>query len=255
VISGGDSYSLREDQVRVIGNTLLEIPHIRRMRFATKGLAVMPMKVLTDDGWFSAIADITRRGRSMLKEVAIHTHFNHPNEITAITEQAAARLFEAGIVVRKQAVLLRGVNDHPDTMRLLVKRLGYLQFHPYYVFQHDLVTGVEDLRTSLGTTIELEKQTRGATAGFNSPAFVVNMPAAGGKRDVHSYEHYDPITGVSVFRSPKAGERAGFLYFDPIDQLPEEGQERWANPSQHARIVSEALQAAGLPAAGLSPAA
>jgi lysine 2,3-aminomutase len=242
VISGGDSYSLREDQVRLIGMTLLEMPNIQRMRFATKGLAVLPMKLLTDEGWFRALCDVARKGRRLRKEVCVHTHFNHPSEITEITREACGRLFEEGITVRNQSVLLRGVNDQPETMRTLVKRLGFIGVHPYYVFQHDLVTGVEDLRTTLSTAIELEKQTRGATAGFHCPTFVVDTPGGGGKRDVHSYEYYSQITGVSVFRSPNLDPNARFLYFDPIEQLPEEGQERWADPNEHQQIVREALR-------------
>lgn len=245
VISGGDSYSLREDQLRFIGNSLLDIPHIRRMRFATKGLAVLPMKILSDEPWFEALCEVAHRGRKLHKEVCIHTHVNHPNEITDITRRAAGRLFEEGITVRNQTVLLRGVNDDPDTMRTLIRRLGYIQIHPYYVFQHDLVTGVEDLRTSLGTTIELEKQMRGTTAGFHCPAFVVDTPGGGGKRDVHSYEYYDQGTGVSVFRSPTVGGDKRYFYFDPIDQLSDEGQERWADPNEHDQILSQALIAAG----------
>ena len=242
VISGGDSYSLRADQVRLIGETLLEIPNIRRMRFATKGLAVMPMKLLSDEPWFAALTEVARRGRKLHKEVCVHTHFNHPREITDITRRAVGRLFEEGVTVRNQAVLLRGVNDDPDVLRLLIKRLSYVGVNPYYVFQHDLVTGVEDLRTSLATAIELEKQMRGSTAGFNCPAFVVDTPGGGGKRDVHSYEYYDQTTGVSVYRSPNIDPNARYFYFDPIDQLPEEGQERWADPAEHESILREAVR-------------
>ena len=83
---------------------------------------------------------------------------------------------------------------------------------------------------------------RGATAGFHCPTFVVDTPGGGGKRDVHSYEFYSQITGVSVYRSPNMDKNARFLYFDPIDQLPEEGQERWADPREHDAIVREALR-------------
>ncbi|MFI5308305.1 MAG: KamA family radical SAM protein [Polyangiales bacterium] len=245
VISGGDSYSLREDQVRLIGHTLLDIPNIRRMRFATKGLAVLPMKLITDEPWFEALREVAARGRKLRKEVCVHTHFNHPREITEITQNAVGRLFEEGITVRNQTVLLRGVNDDPTTMKTLVRRLGYIGVQPYYVFQHDLVTGVEDLRTSLSASIELEKQMRGATAGFNCPTFVVDTPGGGGKRDVHSYEYYSHVTGVSVFRSPNVDPSARYFYFDPLDQLPEEGQERWANPSEHSRIMEEAVAGMG----------
>ena len=71
--------------MRLIGNTLLDMPNIRRMRFATKGLAVMPMKLLTDEAWVEAVTDVAKRGRKLHKEVCIHTHFNHPREITDIS--------------------------------------------------------------------------------------------------------------------------------------------------------------------------
>jgi L-lysine 2,3-aminomutase len=34
-------------------------------------------------------------------------------------------------------------------MTTLVKRLEHIKVHPYYVYMHDLVKGVEDLRTSI----------------------------------------------------------------------------------------------------------
>ena len=117
------------------------------MRFATKGPAVMPQKILTDDAWIDALTRVVEHGRKLHKEVVLHTHFNHPNEITGITEDAMNKLFERGITVRNQAVLQRGVNDTVETMKLLVKRLGHVNVHPYYVYVHDLVKGVEDLRT------------------------------------------------------------------------------------------------------------
>ena len=43
VISGGDAYQLRAQHIEEIGDALLAIPNVRRMRFATKGPAVMPM--------------------------------------------------------------------------------------------------------------------------------------------------------------------------------------------------------------------
>lgn len=245
VISGGDTYQLKPDQIRTIGHRLLDIPHVRRMRFATKGLAVMPMKVLTDHDWFHALAEVHAAGRKKRKDVVVHTHVNHPNEITAITEAALGRLFEAGITVRNQCVLQRGVNDDARTMHLLLKRLSYVNIQPYYVYVHDLVRGVEDLRTSVHAAEQLEKQMRGATAGFNTPTFVVDAPGGGGKRDVHSYEYYDRITGVSVYTAPIVKPGQFFCYVDPLDSLPAPGRERWADPNEHRAILREALTRAG----------
>lgn len=247
VVSGGDMYNLKADQLRHIGKTLLGIDHVRRMRFATKGPAVMPQKLLTDDDWYRALVDTVELGRTLHKEVVLHTHFNHPNEITEITKLAMDRLFEAGVTVRNQSVLQRGVNDAVDTMKLLVKRLSYLNVHPYYVYQHDMVKGVEDLRTTVQTAIDLEKNIRGTTAGFNTPMFVVDAPGGGGKRDVHSFEHYDRVTGISVYAAPTVKPGQYFLYFDPIHLLPEAGQMRWQNPAEHSKMVQEALDKARVP--------
>src|SRR5439155_268963 len=123
VVSGGDAYNLRAAQITEIGEALLAMPNIRRIRIATKGPAVMPQKILTDDAWTDAVTQFVDHGRRLHKEVVIHTHFNHPNEITAITERALNKLMERGITVRNQSVLQRGVNDAVDTMKLLVKRL------------------------------------------------------------------------------------------------------------------------------------
>jgi lysine 2,3-aminomutase len=241
VISGGDAYNLRATQLTEIGDALLAMPNIRRLRFATKGPAVMPQKILTDVAWTDALTGVVEKGRKLHKEVALHTHFNHPAEITSITQLAMNRLFERGITVRNQSVLVRGVNDTTDIMTLLVKRLGHVNVHPYYVYMHDLVQGVEDLRTSLDTALTIEKHVRGITAGFNTPTFVVDAPGGGGKRDVHSFEHYDRETGVSVFTSPSVHREAYYFYFDPLYLLSPEVQKRWTSPVEQDAMLATAL--------------
>lgn len=240
VISGGDTYMLAAKNLRLIGETLLKMDNVRRIRFATKGPAVMPMKILSDNDWFEAIADVAEMGRKLGKEVVLHTHFNHPNEITWITEKAMRRFFERGVYVRNQTVLQRGVNDHKETMQLLVKRLGHVNVHPYYVYMHDMVQGVEDLRTTLQTGLEIEKWVRGSTAGFNTPTFICDAPGGGGKRDIHSFEYYDRENGISIYTAPSVKQDEIFMYFDPIDQLSPEAQARWRNPVERDAMIAEA---------------
>jgi lysine 2,3-aminomutase len=145
--------------------------------------------------------------------------------------------------VRNQSVLQRRVNDTVETMQLLVKRLGYCNVQPYYVYVHDLVKGVEDLRTTLQTGLDLEKQVRGVTAGFHTPTFVVDAPGGGGKRAIHSYEYYDRETGISVYTAPSV-KPGYFLYFDPIDTLSPEARARWNDPAEQDRMIDAALQGA-----------
>jgi len=240
VVSGGDSYQLKARQITLIGNKLLELPNIRRIRFATKGPAVMPMKLITDHEWLDALTAVVERGRKLHKEVVLHTHFNHPNEITAITKRALDGVFERGIITRNQSVLQRGVNDGIATMQLLTKRLGHCQVQPYYVYVHDLVKGVEDLRTTLQTALDIEKAVRGTTAGFHTPTFVVDAPGGGGKRVAHSFEHYDRETGISVFSAPSV-KPGFFLYFDPVDTLSPDIQARWKDKAKQNAMIDAAV--------------
>ena len=246
VISGGDSYRLRADQILAIGERLLSIPHVRRWRYATKGLAVQPMKILSDTAWVDAVTSIADRGRKLHKEVVIHTHFNHPAEITEISARACNLLMERGVTVRNQSVVQRGVNDTTEIMQQLVRRLGWINVHPYYAYVHDLVKGTEDLRTSVAAATEIEKGVRGSTAGFNTPTFIVDAPGGGGKRDAHSFEHYDRETGVSVYSAPSVKPGEFFCYFDPLASLSESVRTRWGDESSRKEMVAAAFAAAGV---------
>ena len=224
-----------------IGESLLQIPHIRRIRLATKGLAVDPTKILTDHAWTDTLTRIVDRARKMIKHVALHTHFNHPNEISWITQQAADHLFERGVTMRNQTVLIRGVNDNSETMVSLVKKLARMNIQPYYVYQHDMVKGVESLRTDLHTNVGLEKWVRGITAGFYTPTFVTDCPGGGGKRVSCSYEYYNRETGVSVYVAPSIKQNRAFLYFDPLPYLKKEIQQAWFNRKDAQQFCAEAL--------------
>lgn len=125
VVSGGDSYYISPEHLTSITERLLDIPHIRRIRVASKGLAVNPSRILTPgDAWTEALIEASKKARKMGKSVALHTHFNHPNEMTWINRLAAQKLYEEGLVVRNQTVVLRGVNDNVETMKSLIRLLA-----------------------------------------------------------------------------------------------------------------------------------
>lgn len=237
VISGGDIARIKAPHIIKLGEALLNIEHVKRIRFATKALAVQPMKFISDDAWFSAIAHVAKMGRDMFKSVYIHSHFNHPREVTPIVEAAMRRLFAEGVYVRNQAVLLRGVNDDAATMIDLIKKLGRINIQPYYVYACDMVQSVEHFRVPIGEIQILERDVRGATAGFNTPLFIVDAPGGGGKRDVHSYEYKNEEYGIYGFRSPSVNPDKMYYYFDPLHTLDPKIQEEWCKPQGKEAIM------------------
>ena len=152
----------------------------------------------------------------MGKQVCLHTHINHANEITWITRLAANKLFKHGVIVRNQSVLLKGVNNTFTALFDLIKTLSDINIQPYYVYQCDMVQGIEDLRTPLHEIVELDKQLRGTLSGFMMPSFVIDLPGGGGKRLVSTYETYDQ--GVATYRAPGLPGAKGemiYTYYDP----------------------------------------
>jgi lysine 2,3-aminomutase len=245
VISGGDAFMLTAKQLTHIGENLLNIPHVRRLRFATKGVAIYPQKVTSDHEWFNALTAVHKKARDMGKSVVIHTHFSSPREITIFSKLAMDRLFAEGIIVRNQAVLQEGVNDNINDMILLIKQISYINVQPYYVYMHDMVPGCEHFRTSIAEGEELEKAVRGTTAGFNTPTFVCDLPGGGGKRHIASYEYYDRENGISVWKAPNVKPGEVFFYFDPIRKLSKEAQARWADPKKVDEMIADAKKKAG----------
>jgi lysine 2,3-aminomutase len=245
VISGGDAFNMTAKHITHIGETLLAIPHIRRLRYATKGIAILPMKITHDEKWMEAFLSVHEKGRQMGKHVVIHTHFSSPREITRWSALAMDRLFSAGVTVRNQAVLQEGVNSCDETMILMTRQLGYLNIQSYYVYIHDMVPGCEHLRTTVAEGVEIEKRLRGMTAGFNIPTFVCDAPGGGGKRHVASYEHYNQESGISVWRAPNVKPDELFLYFDPLHKLTHEAQRRWKDPSEREAMVVDAIRSSG----------
>jgi len=131
VISGGDCYYLQPEHIEFIGNELIAMPNIRRFRFATKGLCVAPERIIDEsDPWFPAIVRVSNKAKKAGKMMAVHTHFNHANEISWVTEQAAQKFLDAGVLVRNQTVLFRNINDNLPAMSALIRRLADVNIIP-----------------------------------------------------------------------------------------------------------------------------
>ncbi len=244
VVSGGDSFRLKASQLLELGSELINIGKLKRIRFASKGLSVLPMKIIKDRDWTEALIRLSDMGRAKGVEVSFHTHINHPREVTHYVEEAARVLFTNGVMVRNQSVLLRGVNDKISEMTRLVKALSDNHIHPYYTYVCDLVSGIEDMRTSIDDARHLEKHVRGQTAGYNTPLFVVDAPGGGGKRDVHSYEIYDKEIGLAVYTAP--GVRPGklFVYPDPLHSLSAGVASDWTIEKRAQEMVRTVIERA-----------
>lgn len=171
IISGGDPLTMSTSLLERILMGVRSVPSVDIIRIGTRVPVVLPQR-------------ITNELTQMLAKyhpVWINTHFNHPNEITPESQAACARLANAGIPLGNQSVLLKGVNDSPQVMEELCRGLVRIRVRPYYLFQCDLVRGIEHFRTPISRGIEIMEYLRGRLSGLAIPSFVVDTPHGGGK--------------------------------------------------------------------------
>lgn len=137
LLSGGDAFMLSNNAIGQYLELLAAIPHLHFIRFGTRTPVTFPARITEDPELIGILHKYNQQ-----KQIYVITHFNHPNEITEQSGRAVQLLREAGIVVRNQTVLLRGINDDAQILADLMQKLVSIGAVPYYIFQCRPVTGV-----------------------------------------------------------------------------------------------------------------
>lgn len=237
VVSGGDVANLPWRHLESYLGQLLEIDTVRDIRLATKALMGLPQHWLQPEV-VTGLERTARAAASRGVNLAIHTHVNHPQSLTPLVAQAAQAALDAGVRdVRNQGVLMRGVNADPDTLLDLCFALqGEAGILPYYFYLCDMIPNAEHWRVPVWTAQQLQHDIMGYLPGYATPRIVCDVPLVG-KRWVHMLTEYDREHGISYwtknYRTSLDGDRDDSLdrrypYYDPIDTLPESGQQWWA---------------------------
>jgi lysine 2,3-aminomutase len=236
VVSGGDVANIPVKRLEEFVFGLLDIPNIRDIRLATKGLMGLPQHFLQDEV-LQGYERMAKRARERDVDIAIHTHINAAKQVTPLVARAVQALLDMGYRdVRNQGVLLRGVNTTADALlELCFTLIDHGKVIPYYFYMCDMIPNSEHWRTSLAEAQDLQYALLGYLPGFATPRVVCDVPFVG-KRWVHMARGYDRTRGISTwtknyrtgieFADPEALTRE-YPYYDPIYTLPEEGQEYW----------------------------
>jgi lysine 2,3-aminomutase len=175
ILTGGDPLILSPRRLREIAKQIAEIEHVKILRVHTRMPVADPSRVTVE---------MARALRASGKAVYVVLHANHARELTAAAREACARLIDTGIVMLNQSVLLRGVNDDPQTMAELLRALVECRIKPYYLHHGDLAPGTSHLRTSIEEGQALMRQLRGRVSGLCQPDYVLDIPGGHGKSPV-----------------------------------------------------------------------
>lgn len=171
ILTGGDPLLVSDTYLESILKELRAIPHLDIIRIGTRVPCSLPQRITSE------LCDMLKK----YHPIYVNTHFNHPDEITPISKKACEMLADAGIPLSNQTVLLKDVNDNPETMKKLVHELLKIRVKPYYIYQADLTKGTHHFRTPVEIGIDIMKNLIGYTSGLAIPHFVIDAPGGGGK--------------------------------------------------------------------------
>ena len=175
IVTGGDPFVLSPRRLAELVDRLEAIEHVKVVRFHTRVPAVDP------DAVTDALVAALKRST---KAVYVALHANHARELTPAARAACARLVDAGIAMVSQTVLLKGVNDDPDTLAALMRAFVETRIKPYYLHHGDLAPGTAHLRTTIAEGQAIMRALRGTLSGLAQPTYVLDIPGGHGKAPV-----------------------------------------------------------------------
>lgn len=175
IVTGGDPLVLSPRRLRETMDRLAAIPHVKIVRFHTR-IPVVDPDAVTDE----MVAAL--RAPGLTTWIALHA--NHPREMTPAARAASARLVDGGIAMVSQTVLLKGVNDDPETLGALMRAFVETRIKPYYLHQMDLAPGTGHLRTTIEEGQAVMRALRGAYSGLCQPTYILDIPDGHGKAPI-----------------------------------------------------------------------
>lgn len=236
VVSGGDIANLPIATLETFVSSLMDLPSIRDIRLATKGLMGIPQHFLQDDVR-AGLERLARKARERGIDIAVHTHVNHARSLTPLVAKAVQSLLDMGYRdVRNQGVLLRGVNTSAEALLdLCFTLLDHAKIMPYYFYMCDVIPNAEHWRLAIHEAQQLQHDIMGYLPGFATPRLVCDVPFVG-KRWINQLAGYDRERGITYWtKNYRTGIEAGdpealtrrYEYCDPVYTLPEAGKAWW----------------------------
>ncbi|MBI3543809.1 MAG: KamA family radical SAM protein [Deltaproteobacteria bacterium] len=172
ILTGGDPISLPDAWLARFLARVETIHHVRHVRVHSRMAATLPSRLTPE---------LARALSGRRFVVSLVSHFNHPREWTPEARRGLRRLREAGVPLYNQSVLLRGVNDHADTLASLFQALYEDGVAPFYLHHPDWTPGTFAYRAPVARGLELMRELRGRLSGPALPEYVLDTPGGLGK--------------------------------------------------------------------------
>ncbi|MBY7649747.1 MAG: lysine-2,3-aminomutase-like protein [Candidatus Liberibacter europaeus] len=172
ILTGGDPLILSINRLKKIIKTLMDIKHVKILRFHSRVPIVDPSRITHE---------LIQCFKESDKSIYIAIHANHPSEFSKEALSAISRLVDAGIILLSQSVLLKGVNDDPEIMSNLMKIFVESRIKPYYLHHPDLAPGTSHFRITIEEGLKIFSNLKEKISGLCQPSYILDIPGGYGK--------------------------------------------------------------------------
>ena len=175
LITGGDPF-MNIDKLLYLLDKLVALDNIFEIRIGTRSFLMHPSLFTKDLAEkIASFQKVNTSHPQKSKSLAINVHFNHPDEITKETMEAAQLFTSRGVILRNQAVLLKDINDTTHTLKTLNTVLLRNNILPYYLSHCDPVIGSDHMRTTVAKGLEIyENLARESSTAL--PFYILDLP-------------------------------------------------------------------------------
>ncbi|MDF2379723.1 MAG: radical SAM protein [Candidatus Gracilibacteria bacterium] len=193
LITGGDPLMFPEKVLEII-DKLRTIPHLIGIRIGSRIFTSDPD--LIDEKWIQPFKERNQlsndqmiqfsescRSDSKIRKfenssipapVSISPHINHTDEITVQAAKSLLLCTQNNIPLYNQTVLMKGINNNPEVLLDLFRKLRQLGVEPYRVYHADPLQGTEHFRTTLDEFMTIKRYLRAHGSGRIVPSFIVD---------------------------------------------------------------------------------
>lgn len=188
LVTGGDPFVMPDCEIEWLLTELAQIDHVDIIRFGTRTLVTLPMRITND--LVSILGRFRELGR---RDIAVVTHIEHPYEITIDTASAVDRLKRQGISVYNQLVYSFYVSRRFEAtaLRLLLRRIG---IDPYYTFVPKGKEETRQYRVPIARLLQEQKEESRLVPGLRRmDEAVYNIPGLG-KNNIRAKQHRDLLS-------------------------------------------------------------
>jgi lysine 2,3-aminomutase len=204
ILTGGDPLTLSTRRIAETTQALAGIGHVKTLRWHTRLPVAAPERVTKT---------MARALIAETKTTVVAVHANHPRELTESARAACRRLSAEGAMLVSQSVLLKGVNDDPETLIDLMRAFVEARVKPYYLHHGDLAPGTAHWRVPIARGQELMRVLRGRLSGLATPTYMLDIPGGHGKAPIGPQWIKSCESGAHVVTDPRGVHH---LYVDRL---------------------------------------